>query len=162
MLKVIHSVLPCRLTMRHIFIFFWIRALRFEFLKLAASFSVWRYIIGISRSPSSVKVMCLISRSWLQNSRSAQVCAPHGHSLIYVVISFAVSNSVWSCQDAGELYNSSRLHSIQRWPALTAVSTLQQPPETEPLCSCPAVCWRDHSGLWQVHMSFCFMCRCLV
>jgi len=47
-----------------------IQALSFECLKLAASFSVWRYIFR--RSPS---VTGLISRSRSHNSSSTQVCA---------------------------------------------------------------------------------------
>jgi len=57
----------------------------FECLKLAASLLVWRYIFRISRLPS-FRAMGLISRSRFQNSCSAQVCAPLGHSLIFVLL----------------------------------------------------------------------------
>jgi len=56
------------------------QASSFESLKLAASFSVWRY--RMSRSPSSFKVRGLISRSRSQNSGSTWVYASLGHSLI--------------------------------------------------------------------------------
>jgi len=57
----------------------------FECLKLAASFSVWRYIFRIFCLPSSFKVMELVSRSRSQNSGSAQVSAPLRHSIILSV-----------------------------------------------------------------------------
>jgi len=41
-----------------------------------------RYVFGIYGSPSSFKVMGLISRSRSQNGGSAQVCAPFGRSLM--------------------------------------------------------------------------------
>jgi len=49
-----------------------------EHLKLAASFSVWRYIFRISRPPSSSKVMGLISRSrsWLQSAAPRRFVLP--------------------------------------------------------------------------------------
>jgi len=61
----------------------------FECLNIGTSFSVWRDIFRISRSPSSFKVMGLISRSQQQKSGRAQVCAPLGHGLI--------SFEVWTC-----------------------------------------------------------------
>jgi len=64
---------------------FSIQALSFECVKIAALFLVWRYIFRISRSPSSFKVMALISRSRSQNSISTQVCAPLGYSLILLL-----------------------------------------------------------------------------
>jgi len=71
------SFWPWPLTLRHFHIFFRIQAVSFESLKLAASFSVWRYIFSIFRSPSSFKVSELISRSRSQNSGSAQdLCFP--------------------------------------------------------------------------------------
>jgi len=44
-------------TLRAIFVLFQFRAIYFECLDLPASFSVWRHIFRISRSPSSFKVM---------------------------------------------------------------------------------------------------------
>jgi len=52
------------------------QAVYFEWLDIATSFSVWRYIFRILKSQLSFKVMGLISRSQLQNSGSVQVCAP--------------------------------------------------------------------------------------
>jgi len=46
---------------------------------------VWRYIIRISGSPLSFKVIGLISRAWWQQSGSAQVCVPLGHSLMLLL-----------------------------------------------------------------------------
>jgi len=60
-----------------------IQALSSECLKLASSFSVWRHVFRISRSPLSFKVMRLMSRSRSQNSGSAQVSAPFGHGLMF-------------------------------------------------------------------------------
>jgi len=58
----------------------------FKCLNPATSFSAWRYIFRISRSPSSFKVTWLISRS--------QVCAPLGHRLIVSVFSIQ-DDVVW-------------------------------------------------------------------
>jgi len=81
------------MTLRHIFVFFSIQVLSCKCLKLAASFLVWRYFFRISRSPLRFKVMRLISRSRSENSGSAQVCAPHGYSLItFVCVSRAIKN----------------------------------------------------------------------
>jgi len=60
------------LTLRHIFVLFPIQAQSFECLKLATSFSVWRYIFGISWSVLSFKVMGLI---WSQGHVAIQ--RPH-------------------------------------------------------------------------------------
>jgi len=54
----------------------------FECLNLSTSFSVWCYIFRISESPSSFKVMELISRSQQQRSGHTQVCAALGRSLM--------------------------------------------------------------------------------
>jgi len=48
----------------------------FECLSIATSLSVWRYIVRISRSPLSFKVIGLISRSQQRKSGREQVCAP--------------------------------------------------------------------------------------
>jgi len=59
--------------------YFWIssiQALSFEFLKLAASFSVWRYIFRIFRSPSSFKVIWLTSVSRSQISAARRFVLP--------------------------------------------------------------------------------------
>jgi len=63
---------------------FSIQALSFECLKVATSFSAWKYTFSISRSFSSFKVTGLISRSRSQNSGSVHVCAPLGHNLILI------------------------------------------------------------------------------
>jgi len=55
---------------------FSVQVMYFKWLVLATSFSVWRYTFRVFKSPSRFKVMGLISRSRLQNSGSAQVCAP--------------------------------------------------------------------------------------
>jgi len=67
-----------------IFSYFSIQALSFESFKLAASISVWGYIFRMFWSPSSFKVIGLISRSQKQNSGNAQVCAALRHSSIIV------------------------------------------------------------------------------
>jgi len=64
------------LTLRHFYIFFSIQALSFECLKLAASFSVWGYVFRISRSPSSFKVMGLVSRWQLQTLAACRFDLP--------------------------------------------------------------------------------------
>jgi len=58
----------------------------FEYLSVATSFSVWRYMFRISRLPSSFKVIGLISRSQQRESGRAQVCAPLGHSLTCICV----------------------------------------------------------------------------
>jgi len=70
-------------TLIHIFS---TQALSSKCLQLAASYSAWRNNFRILRSPSGFKIIVtwLILTSRLQNSRKVQVCAPLGHSLIYV------------------------------------------------------------------------------
>jgi len=68
------------LTLRHIFVFLKkIQALSFECLKLAASFSVWRYIFRISRLRSTfefqghgVNLMVTVAKQW----QYAALCFP--------------------------------------------------------------------------------------
>jgi len=64
------------------FVFFKDQAIPFKWLYLATSFLVWWYNFGISRSPSSFKVIRFISRSRLLNSGSAQAYAPLRHCFI--------------------------------------------------------------------------------
>jgi len=72
------------LTWRAILISFLIQAIPFKWLYLATSFSVQNetYIFRICKSPSSFKVMDLISMPLSQTGGSAQVCDPLGHILI--------------------------------------------------------------------------------
>jgi len=58
----------------------------FKCLNLATSFAVWRYIFGISRSPSSFKVIGVIPRSQQWKCSCVQVCAPLAHSLICFLV----------------------------------------------------------------------------
>jgi len=94
---------------------FLIQPICFEWLDLATSFSVWRYILIVSKSPSTFKVMGLISRS--------RVCAPLRHSLIrFCFVSESNRTSEWR-RDEAHLVTSNDRHiycdlvsALQHWP----------------------------------------------